>query len=54
MNLSLDQAFSTALVAAVPTFFITLFLDKVGDDDDEEQAEMTEGVLEKMKKRRRT
>ena len=47
MNLNLDQAFSTALVAAVPTFFITLFLDKGGDDDDQEEAEMMERVLER-------
>ena len=47
MNLNLNQAFSTALVAAVPTFFIRLFLDKGGDDDDKEEAKVMERVLER-------
>ena len=47
MNLNLDQAFSTALVAAVPTFFITLFLDKGSDEDGKEEAEMMGRVLER-------
>ena len=47
MNLNLDQAFSTALVAAVPTFFIRLFLDKGGDEDGKEEADMMGRVLER-------